>query len=89
MNAPEHKDEGSTKRTNFSLSGPLGGDFSFRLFGNLDKTQADAWDINQGHQSERTGIYADTLLSRARRGEKQKHRWSGALGIRSDAVAGV
>ena len=61
MNAPEHKDEGSTKRTNFSLSGPLGGDFSFRLFGNLDKTQADAWDINQGHQSERTGIYADTL----------------------------
>lgn len=23
MNAPEHKDEGSTKRTNFSLSGPL------------------------------------------------------------------
>lgn len=46
LNAPEHKDEGSTKRTNFSLSGPLGGDFSFRMFGNLDKTQADAWDIN-------------------------------------------
>lgn len=61
MNAPEHKDEGSTKRTNFSLNGPLVGDFSFRLLGNLDKTQADAWDINQGHQSERTGIYADTL----------------------------
>ncbi len=70
MNAPEHKDEGSTKRTNFSLSGPLGGDFSFRLFGNLDKTQADAWDINQGHQSERTGIYADTPACRARRGTK-------------------
>jgi ferric enterobactin receptor len=31
------------------------------MFGNLDKTQADAWDINQGHQSERTGAYADTL----------------------------
>ncbi|MEF3111182.1 siderophore enterobactin receptor FepA [Raoultella sp. WB_B2P2-3] len=61
MNAPEHKDEGSTKRTDFSLSGPLGGDFSFRLYGNLDKTQADAWDINQGHQSERTGIYSETL----------------------------
>ncbi len=61
MNAPEHKDEGATKRTNFSLNGPLGGDFSFRLSGNLDKTQADAWDINQGHQSERTGIYTDTL----------------------------
>ncbi|HEY4468632.1 MAG TPA: TonB-dependent siderophore receptor [Klebsiella sp.] len=61
MNMPEHKAEGSTKRTNFSLNGPLGGDFSFRLFGNLDKTQADAWDINDGHQSERTGIYADTM----------------------------
>ncbi|HCD1876014.1 TPA: siderophore enterobactin receptor FepA [Klebsiella aerogenes] len=61
MNMPEHQDEGATKRTDFSLSGPLGGDFSFRMYGNLDKTQADAWDINQGHQSERTGIYADTL----------------------------
>lgn len=61
FNAPEHKDEGATKRTNFSLNGPLGGDFSFRLYGNLDKTQADARNINQGHQSERTGSYADTL----------------------------
>ncbi|NIY47506.1 TonB-dependent siderophore receptor [Cedecea colo] len=61
FNAPEHKEEGSTKRTNFSLNGPLGDDFSFRLTGNLDKTQADAWDINQGHQSARTGNYADTL----------------------------
>ena len=61
MNAPEHKDEGATKRTDFSLTGPLGDAFSFRLYGNLDKTQADAWDINQGHQSERTGIYQDTL----------------------------
>ncbi len=48
FNAPEHKDEGATKRTNFSLNGPLGGDFSFRLYGNLDKTQADARNINQG-----------------------------------------
>ncbi|SQA97018.1 Enterobactin outer-membrane receptor [Cedecea neteri] len=61
FNAPEHKDEGSTKRTNFSLTGPLGDDVSFRLYGNLDKTQADAWDINQGHQSLRTGSYANTL----------------------------
>ncbi|OON38680.1 outer membrane receptor protein [Izhakiella australiensis] len=61
FNVPQHKDEGATKRTNFSLSGPLGDDFSFRMYGNLAKTQADAWDINQGHQSERTGIYADTL----------------------------
>ena len=47
----------------FSLSGPLGGDFSFRLYGNLNKTQADAWDINQDHQSERTGIYSNTMAA--------------------------
>lgn len=41
FNAPEHKEEGATKRTNFSLTGPLGDEFSFRLYGNLDKTQAD------------------------------------------------
>lgn len=61
FNVPEHKSEGATKRTNFSLNGPLGGDFSFRLYGNIDKTQADAWDINKGHQSLRTGDYADTM----------------------------
>ena len=61
FNAPEHKSEGATKRTNFSLNGPLGGDFSFRLYGNLDKTQADAWDINKHHRSERTGTYSDTM----------------------------
>lgn len=63
LNAPEHKDEGSTKRTNFSLTGPLGGDVSFRLYGNLDKTQADAQDINEGHLSDRTGIYANTVAA--------------------------
>ncbi len=61
FNAPEHKSEGATKRTNFSLTGPMTDGLSFRLWGDLDKTQADAWDINRGHQSERTGIYADTL----------------------------
>jgi len=63
FNVPEHKDEGATKRTNFSLSGPLGGDFSFRLYGNLSKTQADAQDINVGHQSERTGSYENTTVA--------------------------
>lgn len=71
FNAPEHKEEGSTKRTNFSLNGPLGGDYSFRLYGNLDKTQADAWDINNGHQSTRTGDYADTMPA-GREGVKNK-----------------
>ncbi len=46
MNAPEHKDEAAPPNALTSaFSGPLGGDFSFRLFGNPTKTQADAWDI--------------------------------------------
>lgn len=61
FNVPQHKQEGATKRTDFSLSGPLSDSLSFRLFGGYSKTQADAWDINQGHQSERTGSYSNTL----------------------------
>lgn len=61
VNAPQHSSEGATKRTNFSLSGPLAQDVDFRLFGNYSKTDADDWDINAGHQSQRTGTYASTL----------------------------
>lgn len=57
-NVPEHKEEGATRRTNFSLEGPLGVDVSFRLYGGLAKTQADAYDINEGHAADRTGSYA-------------------------------
>ena len=61
MNAPQHRSEGATRRTNFSLTGPLAQDVDFRLFGNYSKTDADAWDINEGHQSTRTGAYATTI----------------------------
>ncbi|MBP2168476.1 ferric enterobactin receptor [Erwinia toletana] len=61
FNVPQHSDEGATKRTNFSLTGPLGDDVSFRLYGGLSKTQADAQFINEGQQSLRTGTYADTV----------------------------
>ncbi len=60
FNAPEHKEEGATKRTNFSLTGPLGDEFSFRLYGNLDKTRLTR-GISTGHQSARAGTYATTL----------------------------
>jgi len=62
-NVPQHKEEGATKRTNFSLSGRPGDDVSFRLYGGLSKAQADAQYINEGHQSLRTGSYADTVPS--------------------------
>ncbi len=38
---------GATRRANFSLSGPLAGNaLTTRLYGNLNKTDADSWDIN-------------------------------------------
>ncbi|ASL95355.1 outer membrane receptor FepA [Serratia marcescens] len=61
FNVPQHKQEGATKRTDFSLSGPLSDSLSFRLFGGYSKTQADAWDINESHKSERVGAYANSV----------------------------
>lgn len=61
LNAPQHKSEGSTKRTNFSLMGPVADNLTLSLWGNLDKTQADAWDINKDHAADRTGSYAGSF----------------------------
>jgi ferric enterobactin receptor len=61
QNFPQHGDEGATRRMNFGLSGPLTENLSYRVYGNLAKTDADDWDINEGHQSTRTGNQAGTL----------------------------
>ncbi|WP_240643438.1 FepA family TonB-dependent siderophore receptor [Paracoccus siganidrum] len=45
-NSPESRKEGDTVRSNFMLAGPAGENFTFRLFGNHNKTDADAPDIN-------------------------------------------
>lgn len=46
-NQPEDDKEGATKRANFSLNGPLIDDvLTMRLYGNINKTDADAYDIN-------------------------------------------
>jgi len=46
-NQPENDKEGATRRANFNLSGPLAGEaLTMRLYGNLNKTDADAYDIN-------------------------------------------
>ncbi|AIL32010.1 FepA family TonB-dependent siderophore receptor [Basilea psittacipulmonis] len=48
-NIPEDGDEGGTNRVGFSVSGPIISDtLAFRLYGNYNKTQADAYDINSG-----------------------------------------
>lgn len=61
FNIPQHKQEGATKRTNFSLTGPLNEQIGFRLFGGYSKTQADAQDINATHKSERSGWDANSI----------------------------
>ena len=52
-NIPEDDAEGVTRRTNFSLSGPLTESLTFRVYGNVNKTDADDSDINLVHT---TGI---------------------------------
>ncbi|WPB56094.1 TonB-dependent siderophore receptor [Xylophilus sp. GOD-11R] len=43
---PQHSDEGNSSRLGFNLSGPLADKFSFRLFGNVAKTDADSLGLN-------------------------------------------
>lgn len=60
-NFPQHGDEGATQRMTFGLNGPLTDTLSYRVYGNVAKTDADDWDINAGHESKRTGNQAGTL----------------------------
>lgn len=54
-NQPENDKEGATKRANFDINGPLAGDaLTMRLYGNINKTDADAQDIN----TAQNGSYA-------------------------------
>jgi ferric enterobactin receptor len=45
-NRPQHSEEGDSRRVNFSVAGPIGEHFGFRFYGNYNKTDADAPDIN-------------------------------------------
>jgi len=57
----QHSAEGATKRVNFGLNGPLTDALSYRVFGNVAKSDADDQDINSGHESRRTGNQVGTL----------------------------
>ncbi|WP_455926078.1 TonB-dependent siderophore receptor [Pseudomonas putida] len=48
---PKDKDEGATKRATFGLSGPLTENLTYRVYGNLSKTDRDSSDINVGHEA--------------------------------------
>ena len=58
---PQHGSEGATKRMSFGLNGPLTDTLSYRVYGNVAKTDEDDTDINAGHESARTGNQAGTL----------------------------
>ena len=52
-NQPQDSKEGATHRIGFNLSGPIIQDtLGFRIYGNLNKTDADAADINAGHGND-------------------------------------
>jgi tonB-dependent siderophore receptor len=52
-NQPQDSKEGATRRIGFNLSGPIIQDtLGFLIYGNLNKTDADAADINAGHGND-------------------------------------
>ncbi len=67
-NLPEDDAEGVTKRTTFSLAGALTDALSFRVYGNLNKTDADDADINQAHTDTASGA----SLAAGREGVRNK-----------------
>ncbi|RWW90673.1 hypothetical protein BHE74_00010216 [Ensete ventricosum] len=60
-NFAQHKEEGETERMNFGLNGPITDTLSYRVYGNIAKTDADDADINSGHESTRYGNQIGTL----------------------------
>lgn len=53
--APEHSEEGDSQRLGFNLSGPLAGKLSFRVFGNVNKTDADELALNATPENTANG----------------------------------
>jgi ferric enterobactin receptor len=67
-NLPEDDAEGATQRSTFSLSGPLTDALTFRVYGNINKTDADDSDINLAHTDTASGA----SLAAGREGVRNK-----------------
>ena len=67
-NLPEDGDEGATRRANFSLSGPLTEQLTYRVYGSANKTDSDSPGINAGHQV----ADPDTTLVAGREGVRNR-----------------
>ena len=63
LNQPEDSDEGNTNRIGIRLSGPISDTLSLRLYGNYNKTNPDARNIN----AARSQLNADGLAESAGR----------------------
>jgi ferric enterobactin receptor len=86
-NQPEDPDEGDGYRINFNASGPIGERFGFRVYGNYNKTDADAPDINV----DETATGASTAAGREgvkNRDIKALLRWKPVDGHLVDFEAG-
>lgn len=97
-NIPEDDAEGVTKRTNFSLSGPLTESLTFRVYGNLNKTDADDADINVDHTTglarNNSGVVTGLSYAAGREGVRNKDlngvlSWAFADNQTVDFEAGV
>lgn len=90
---PQHSDEGATKRLGFNVSGPLSDQLGFRVYGNLNKTNSDAFDINKNHASTpRLGTNAGSYAA-GREGVRNKDisalfSWQPSASHRIDAELG-
>ena len=49
---PKDSKEGATQRTTFGLTGAITENLHYRVYGNLNKTDRDATDINEGHGAD-------------------------------------
>lgn len=63
-NVPENSKEGSTNRANFMLAGPVGETLTFRLFGNYNRTEGDAADLNPQRIDPESGELLPPLAGR-------------------------
>ncbi|WP_425311269.1 FepA family TonB-dependent siderophore receptor [Kingella potus] len=64
-NQPQDSKEGDTRRIGFNLSGPIVQDkLGFRLYGSLNKTDADAADINAVNGSSGNGAGREGVRNR-------------------------
>ncbi|MGO3741843.1 FepA family TonB-dependent siderophore receptor [Kerstersia sp.] len=69
---PQDGKEGNGQRYNLSLMGPLSETVSLRLYGNYNRIEEDAWDINRDHEGDRSellsGSHCDVYGNHCRTG---------------------